>query len=91
MATLLAAEPRLEPALKACITALRGLAEYELAPALSERLLEMSENKEFLDCDQHDQLLALVEFTQQRSKEKLEAQAALQRLREIIPEMVPAL
>jgi hypothetical protein len=34
--------------------------------------------------------MALVELTQQRTREKLEAQVALQRLQDVFPELVDA-
>jgi hypothetical protein len=55
---------------------------------LARRLEELSERKEFLDQAGHDELMALVNFTQQRTIEKLEAQLALQRLRSVLPDMV---
>jgi hypothetical protein len=74
--------------LGSCIAALRRLAQYELDAALARRLEELSERKEFLDPAAHDELMALVHFTQQRTMEKLEAQLALNRLRTIIPDLV---
>jgi hypothetical protein len=46
---------------------------------------ELGERKEFLGKDEHDELLALVTFTQRRSIEKLEAEVALKRLKELLP------
>jgi hypothetical protein len=40
----------------------------------------LGERKEWLSKAEHDELMALVAFTQQRTLEKLEAEAALQDL-----------
>jgi len=81
-------EPRFQSAMMACIASLRRLAGYELEPSIAHRLQELSEQKEFLDSREHEELMALVGFSQKRSIEKLEAQAALQRLGEVLPELV---
>jgi hypothetical protein len=88
LATVSTAEPNVQLALGSCIAALRRLAQYELDAALARRLEELSERKEFLDAAGHDELMALVHFTQQRTMEKLEAQLALNRLRTILPDLV---
>ena len=64
------------------------MAEYELDPAIAQLLERLSERKEFLDQEKHDELLALVDFARQRTIEKLEARLALQRLRDVLPDMV---
>jgi hypothetical protein len=87
MSTISTAEPRFRSALDACVHALARVAGYELDPQLARRLHELSERKEFLDSSEHDQLLALVSFSQQRSIEKLEARAALNRLRDVFPDL----
>jgi hypothetical protein len=51
---------------------------------------ELAEREEFLDSAEHDELMALVDFSQRRSIEKLEAQLALKRLGEVLPELVAA-
>ncbi len=66
------------------------MAEYELDPTLARYVQELSERKEFLDQSQHDELMALVAFSQQRTIEKLEARAALKRLRELFPDLIQA-
>jgi hypothetical protein len=75
-------------ALEASAAALRRVAGYTLDPAVDRRLLELGERKEFLSPAEHDELLAWVAFTQQRSLEKLQAEAALQRLLAAYPELV---
>jgi hypothetical protein len=88
MATISTAEPRFRSALDACVHALSRMAGYELDPKLARHVQELSERKEFLDQLHHDELLALVAFSQQRTVEKLEAQAALNRLRDIFPDLI---
>jgi hypothetical protein len=66
---------------------LRRLAGYELDPRLEERLQDLEERKEFLKPGEHQELMALVAFAQQRTREKLEAAVALQRLQEVFPEL----
>jgi hypothetical protein len=78
---------RLRSVLRTCERALRRVAEYRLAPALDQRLRDLGERKEWLSAAEHDELLALVFFTQQRSLEKLEAEAALQDLQTACTEL----
>jgi hypothetical protein len=46
---------------------------------------ELGERKEFLSQEERLELLALVDFAHKRTIEKLEAQAALDRLRTALP------
>lgn len=71
---------RLQSAFRTCERALRRVADYRLDPALDQRLRDLGERKEWLSRAEQDELLALVAFTQQRTLEKLEAEAALQEL-----------
>jgi hypothetical protein len=71
---------RLQSALRTCERVLRRVADYRLDPALDQRLRDLGERKEWLSKAEHDELLALVAFTQQRTLEKLDAEAALQEL-----------
>jgi hypothetical protein len=80
-----------EPALQDCIAALRRVATYRLSPALDRRLLWLSENKDKLADTEHEELLALVEFAEERTAEKLQARAALKRIGERWPHLVPVL
>lgn len=50
-------------------------------------MLELRERKEFLDTDEHADLTAFVAYTEQRAREKLEAEIALQRLESVYPEL----
>jgi hypothetical protein len=64
------------------------MAEYELDPILSQRMHDLGERKEYLSQEEHDELLALVDFSHKRTIEKLEAQLALARLRAALPNML---
>jgi hypothetical protein len=71
---------KLQSALWSCEHAPRRVADYRLDLALDRRLRELREQKERLSKAEHDELLALVAFTQQRTLKKLEAEAALRDL-----------
>jgi DNA-binding transcriptional regulator YbjK len=79
-----ATDSALESALLTCAAVLRRLAAFELHPDLQHRIEQLSQQKEFLDEGQHAELLALAEFWRKRLIEKLEARAALERLKEFI-------
>ena len=85
MATESTENPQLESAVQICAVALQKIAEYELDPALDQQLHKLGERKEFLSQAEHAELLALVDFVQKRTIEKLEAQGALARLRTALP------
>jgi hypothetical protein len=61
------------------------MADYELNSTLNQRMHELGERKEYLSPEEHEELLALVDFTQKRTVEKLEAQTALSHLRAALP------
>jgi hypothetical protein len=86
MATVSAPEPRIEAALRASYEALREVAAFTLDPSLDQRMLELGEGKEFLDEGEHRALLALADFTQRRTAEKLRAQLALRQIEALYPE-----
>ena len=88
MSILSTVEPNFQSAIKAVVISLRGVARYELEPPLANRMQELAERKELLNANEHDELMALVDFSQRRTIEKLEAQVALKRLGEIVPELV---
>ena len=88
LADTLTSEPQFESAMQLCVVALRRLAEYELDEAINDRMLDMGERKEFLNESQHAELMSLVSFSERRMTEKLEAQVALKRLGEVLPEVV---
>jgi hypothetical protein len=77
--------PEVKQALHPTITFLRRMARYKLEPAVQRRMLELGERKEFLGKAEHNELLALVAFSERRSIEKLEALVALKRLGEVVP------
>jgi hypothetical protein len=90
LATVSTTSPQFQDAMEACVRTLRRVADYQLDPALDRVLLELGERKEFLTPEEHAEVLALVAFTQQRTIDKLEARAALQRLAELFPELAGA-
>ena len=90
MATDLITDPNRLNALRSCVRPLQRLASYELEPSFDRRMHELGERKEFLNSDEHDELLALVAFVQQRTLEKLEAEVALKHLQEVFPDLVDA-
>jgi hypothetical protein len=79
------ADPKLWAAVRSCVRALQQVANYTLPPALDRQLQELGERKEFLDHAEHEQLLALIQFTQQRTAEKLQAELALRQLEGVFP------
>ena len=79
-------DPQLQTALQNCFRALRGMAGYTLPPALDRYLRELGERKEFLNAAEHEQLLALVGFVQQRTLDKLQGELALRQLQPFFPE-----
>jgi hypothetical protein len=89
MTTVSTEDSQFQSAIQARAVALRRMAAYELEPSLHQRLRALGERKEFLTPAEHEELLALVDFTHQRTIEKLEAQAALDQLRTARPGMLP--
>lgn len=85
MTTVSTEDPQFQSAIQACALVLRRMVDYELDPSLHRRLRELGERKEFLSPAEHEELLALVDFAHQRTKEKLEAKAALEHLRTALP------
>lgn len=85
MATVSTEDPQFQRAIQACAVALRCMAAYEPDPSLHRRICKLGERKEFLSQGDHEELLALVDFAHKRMFEKLEAQAALDRLQTAIP------
>jgi hypothetical protein len=84
-------DPQFQSAIEACAVALRRMADYELNPTLRQRMHELGARKEYLSPDEHEELLALVDFSQKRTVEKLEAQTALSRLRAALPGLLSEL
>lgn len=88
MSTLSPTAPDIQEAILNCVSALRRVTAYQLSPAINRRMLELGEQKEQLTTEEHAELLALVELTQARTNEKLDAELALTRLRTAFPELV---
>lgn len=82
--------PEFESALARSVKALRGLAEYELEPNLQRRMQDLGERKEFLSATEHEELMSLVEFSEHRTLERLEAEVALKQLGEFVPQLLAA-
>ncbi len=82
---------QLEDVLVECAAALRHLAEYRLPHAMDRRLLWLSEHKETLSEVEREELLATVEFAEERTIEKLQAQAVLKRLATLYPHLISPL
>jgi len=78
-------EPGRYKAITTSAAALRRMAGYALPPELDRRILALGERKKELTDDERGELLAWVEFTQQRSIEKHQAQLALRELADAFP------
>lgn len=74
------AEPARPDALEPSVAALPRVAGYTLGPAVDRRLLDLGERKGFLSPADHAELPGRVAFAQQRSLDKLQAEAVLQPL-----------
>jgi hypothetical protein len=83
------ADSRVQAALRHGVHALKRVANHVLPAALDRRLQELGENKEYLAAAEHEELLALVTFTQERTLEKLQAELALRELQTLLPNEVP--
>jgi hypothetical protein len=68
------------------IKALKKVASYQLPAELDRRILELGERKEELSSSERAELLAWVQFSQERSIEKFAASAALDHLANAFPE-----
>jgi hypothetical protein len=79
-------DPRFRAAIRNSIQAHKQVAEYQLPSALDRQMLEWGERKEFLSPAEHAQLMALVDFSQQRTIEKLQAELALKELKTFFPD-----
>jgi len=79
---------KVEPLLRDCVVALQRVADYRLPRAMDERLRWLGENQEQLTEAEHGEFLALAEFAEERTLEKVQAQAVLKRVREVCPQIV---
>jgi len=68
-----------------CAASLHRVADYRLPDALDQRLLWLSENKDSLTEAERHELLALVDLAEEKTVEKLQAQATLRRIDEAFP------
>ena len=87
MASSATLEPTRHDAIQASKAALRRIAGYTLPVELDRRILELGERQSELSHEERAELLAWVEFTQQRSIDKLGAEVALRRLTAVFPEL----
>lgn len=85
MASITLGDSRVQAALRQGVRALERVSNYTLPPALDRRLQQLGENKEYLEEADHEELLALVTFTQERTIEKLQAELALRQLQALLP------
>lgn len=79
-------DSHVQSALRHGVHALQRVASYSLPAALDRRLQTLGESKEFLGAADHEELLALVTFTQERTIEKLQAELALRELQALLPD-----
>ncbi|MBY0522219.1 MAG: hypothetical protein K2R98_02410 [Gemmataceae bacterium] len=86
MTPMTLADSRVQAALRHGVHALTRVATYVLPSALDRRLQQLGENKEYLGAADHEELLALVTFTHERTLEKLQAELALRELQSLIPD-----
>ena len=77
-----------QAALQPAVEVLRRMARYKMEPLLARRMRYLGENKEFITKKEHDELLQLVEIWQKRTLDKLQAEAALQNLRQFCPKLL---
>lgn len=77
-----------ETVLRDCVAALRAVASYRLPRALDRRFLWLSESKEELTAGEQEELQALVEFSEERTIEKLQAKLVLSRLENLWPQLL---
>lgn len=66
--------------LRECAETLQCVANYRLPSAIDKRLQWLAENKEHLSESEREELLALSEFAEQRTLEKVRSQVLLQRI-----------
>ena len=86
VASAILESPR-DAALRSSAIALRRAAAYVLAPELDRRILNLGERKVELSDDERAELMAWVEFVQERSLEKFASELALRKLNDAFPEL----
>jgi hypothetical protein len=70
-----------------CAATLQKVANYRMPVAMDRRLLWLSENRDSLTAPEREELLALVDFSEDRTVEKLEAKVLLRRLADAWPQL----
>ncbi len=78
-------DSRVQSALRHGVNALQRVADYVLPAALDRRLQTLGESKEFLGTADHEELMALVTFSHDRTIEKMQAEQALRELQSLLP------
>lgn len=84
MATVFIDEPGFQDAIASCRSVLNRLVEYQLESGMMQRLNELSDRKEFLNSEEHAELMALVDFSEHRTIEGLAAKVALRQLNQVL-------
>jgi hypothetical protein len=87
VSTVSTTDPAFLSMLHKCVDTLQRISAYELPPSLDRRLRTLGESEEFLNQAEHEELLALVDFARQRTLEKLEARAALEKVCALMPDV----
>jgi hypothetical protein len=80
--------PQVRDALRACAEALDHRSAFELDAPLNRRMRDLGERKDSLAKEEYEELLSLIALSEQRTREKLEAELALRQLREVVPEFI---
>jgi hypothetical protein len=88
MAGAILADARWQAALQQGVRALERVSHYVLPAALDRRMQDLGERKEYLGAAEHEELLALVTFTNERTLEKLQAEQALRELQTLLADEV---
>ena len=88
MAGALLADARWQAALQQGVRALERVSHYVLPAVLDRRMQDLGERKEYLGAAEHEELLALVTFTNERTLEKLQAELALRELQTLLADKV---
>ena len=83
-------DPKLHTALRSCWCPFAAWPIINSIPRSINGSRNWENVKNFYSAEEHAELMALINFTQKRSIEKLEAEVALERLREFFPDVVDA-
>ena len=77
-----------ESLIQDCAATLERVASYRLPAAMDRRLLLLSESQEGLTEAEREEMLALIDFSEDRTVEKLQAKVILNRLEEAWPGLI---